>query len=163
MEIYLAGPDVFRLDVTAWADSARETCKRYGFEPLIPTDSGETTPERIYQANLNLIRRAQIVVANLNPFRGPEPDSGTAFEMGFAAALGKRVYGYVTRLDTLARRVELAQGQLIADGGQHWDRNGLLVENFGFACNLMLAMSAPIVEGGLEACLSYIRTQPTAE
>jgi nucleoside 2-deoxyribosyltransferase len=109
LKIYLAGPDVFRPDVAAWADSARELCRRYGFEPLLPIDHGEATPERIFQANIDLIRKAQIVVANLDPFRGPEPDSGTAFELGFALALGKKVCGYVTRLDSLAKRVELAE------------------------------------------------------
>ena len=43
-------------------------------------------------ANLEAIRAADFVMANLNDFRGPgEPDSGTAFEVGFAAALGKPV------------------------------------------------------------------------
>ena len=89
MKIYLAGPDVFRPDVMAWAESAREICRRYGYEALLPIDHGETLPEKIFQANIDLISKAQIVVANLDPFRGPEPDSGTAFELGYALALGK--------------------------------------------------------------------------
>lgn len=166
MKIYLAGPDVFRPDVDAWAESARAVCRRHGFEPLLPIDHGETTPERIFQANLNLIRKAQIVVANLDPFRGPEPDSGTAFEVGYALALGKKVCGYVTHLDTLARRVEIAEGRtkpVEPDGDRLIDRQGLLIENYGLPCNLMLAMSAHIVEGGLDACLQSIRTRPATE
>ena len=86
MKIYLAGPDVFRPDVAEWANSVRDLCRRYGFEALLPVDHNETTPEKIYQSNIDLIRKAQIVVANLDPFRGPEPDSGTAFELGYALA-----------------------------------------------------------------------------
>ena len=51
MKIYLAGPDVFRPDVAAWAESVRELCRRYGFEPLLPVDHCETAPEKIFQAN----------------------------------------------------------------------------------------------------------------
>ena len=34
MKVYLAGPDVFRPDVLEWAETARETCRRYGYEAL---------------------------------------------------------------------------------------------------------------------------------
>ncbi|MFZ4536023.1 nucleoside 2-deoxyribosyltransferase [Propionivibrio sp.] len=162
MKIYLAGPDVFRPDVLAWAESARELCLRYGFKPLLPIDHGEDEPERIFQANIAMIRKAQIVVANLDPFRGSEPDSGTAFELGYALALGKKICGYVTRLDTLAKRVEIAHGQcaLPAPGAPLTDGQGMLIENFNLPCNLMLAIPSHIVEGGLEACLQAIRARP---
>jgi nucleoside 2-deoxyribosyltransferase len=91
MKIYLAGPDVFRPDVHEWAETARATCSRYGYEALIPIDHGETEANRIFQTNLDLIRKAQIIVANLNPFRGTEPDSGTCFEMGYA------IYSWLAR------------------------------------------------------------------
>jgi nucleoside 2-deoxyribosyltransferase len=110
MKIYLAGPDVFRPDVLQWAESARKTCRHYGYEPLIPIDHEETDAARIFQANLDLIRKAQIVVANLNPFRGVEPDSGTCFELGYALAMDKKVCGYVDRRETLLERVNRIEG-----------------------------------------------------
>ena len=51
MKVYLAGPDVFRPDVLEWAETARETCRRYGYEASIPIDHGETEAPRIFQAN----------------------------------------------------------------------------------------------------------------
>ena len=164
MKIYLAGPDVFRRDALVWAESARETCRRHGFEPLLPFfDSDDADPAHIFQTNIGLIRKAQIVVANLDPFRGPEPDSGTAFELGYALALGKKVYGYVTRLDTVAQRVALAEGRgdsPAPDGDRLTDREGMAIENFNLPCNLMLAIPTRIVEGSLEACLQLIRARP---
>jgi nucleoside 2-deoxyribosyltransferase len=163
MKIYLAGPDVFRPDVEAWAESAREICRRYGFEPLLPIDHGETLPTRIFDANIDMIRKAQIVVANLDPFRGAEPDSGTAFELGYALALGKRICGYVTRLDSVAKRVEIAHGRCdppVLDGVRLTDHHGMRIENFGLSCNLMLAVPTHVVEGDLEACLQSIRARP---
>jgi nucleoside 2-deoxyribosyltransferase len=164
MKIYLAGPDVFRPDVEAWAESARTLCRRYGFDPLLPLDHHETEPESIFQANLELIRKAQIVVANLDPFRGPEPDSGTAFELGYALALSKKVVGYVTQPDTLAQRVSQAEGHLSYrnQAGLLTDRTGMRIENFDLPCNLMLAVPAHIVVGGLEACLKTIRVRPAS-
>lgn len=163
MKIYLAGPDVFRADVESWAGTAREICRRYGFEPLLPIDHDETAPDRIYQVNIDMIRKAQIVVANLDPFRGPEPDSGTVFELGYAHALGKKICGYVTCLDTVAQRVAIAEGRCdsqSSSGGRLTDCNGMLIENFNLPCNLMLAVPTHIVEGGLEACLQSIRARP---
>ena len=163
MKIYLAGPDVFKPDVAEWAESVRELCRRYGFEPLLPVDHNEKTPEKIFQANIDLIRKAQIVAANLDHFRGPEPDSGTAFELGYALALGKKICGYVTRLETVAQRVEAAENRSERPalyGDKLTDRNGLMIENFGLSCNLMLSIPANIVEGGLEACLQSIRSRP---
>lgn len=163
MKIYLAGPDVFRPDVCEWADSVRELCRRYGFEPLLPVDHEETAPEKIFQANIDLIRKAQVVAANLDPFRGPEPDSGTAFELGYALALGKRICGYVTHLETLADRVANTNYGLqerVTEGNLLKDSRGMVVENFGLPCNLMLSIPTNIVEGGLEACLKSLRSRP---
>ena len=58
-------------------------------------NSEATTAEGIYRANIGLIAEADALLANLNPFRGTEPDSGTVFEIGYAIALGKRVVGYL--------------------------------------------------------------------
>lgn len=158
MKIYLAGPDVFRHDASMWAESARTICRHYGFEPLTPLDHDESEPEAIYQANLGLIKAAHIVAANLNPFRGAEPDSGTSFEVGVAHALGKPVYGYVAQKDTAALRVERFQGSPARQLGTNLvDQNGLLIENFGLPLNLMLSIPATIVQGGLEDCLKEIR------
>lgn len=158
LKIYLAGPDVFRRDAAAWAEAARATCRRHGFEPLTPLDHPEYEATGIFQANLALIGEAQLVIANLNPFRGAEPDSGTCFEVGAALALGKQVYGYVARKDTVALRVERHQGSPLTRCGEDLlDENGFLVENFGLPLNLMLAVPLNIIEGGLEDCLKAIR------
>ena len=80
---------------------------------LIPVFPGEevtgSDPAAIFQDNLALIDEADAVVANLNPFRGPEPDSGTAFELGYAHARGKQILGYIDRFETTVDRVERLQ------------------------------------------------------
>jgi nucleoside 2-deoxyribosyltransferase len=71
----------------------------------------------IYQANIGLIARADAVLANLDFFRGTEPDSGTCFEVGYAVALGKPVYGYIPDDGSFAQRIRARHpGAIGADG-----------------------------------------------
>lgn len=63
-------------------------CKKYGMEGLFPMDNtidstGLTLQEIgfvIIRANVGLMNKADIVVANLTPFRGPSGDPGTCYE-----------------------------------------------------------------------------------
>jgi len=157
MRIYLAGPDVFRPDAAAWAEQARQMCATCAHRALIPLDGVETTAAGIYHANIELIRSADAVLANLNPFRGCEPDSGTCVEVGFALALGKPVVGYVAEAETTTQRVaRFFGGPLEIRAGRPVDRSGLLVEDFGLPLNLMLAVPATIVVGGLAEALQAL-------
>lgn len=154
MKLYLAGPDVFRPDAALWADEARRRCANHGHQALIPLDGVETTAAGIYHANIALIRSADAVLANLNPFRGSEPDSGTCVEVGFALALGKPVIGYLDEMETTVERIARLEGRAL-DKSSPVDRNGWHVEHFGLPLNLMLAVPIDLVAGGLEAALRH--------
>ncbi|MDB5799983.1 MAG: Nucleoside 2-deoxyribosyltransferase [Rhodocyclales bacterium] len=159
MKVYIAGPDVFRPDAPAWAESVRARCAELGLSALIPLDGDASTPLGIYANNIDMIRIADVVIANLNPFRGVEPDSGTCFEVGFALALGKKVVGYVRSPEMLRDRVARLQGRpLDVDGAFELDADGLRVENFGLPLNLMLAVPVELV-AGLEQALQAIVSQ----
>ncbi|OZI40252.1 nucleoside 2-deoxyribosyltransferase [Bordetella genomosp. 1] len=153
--IYLAGFDVFRADAVAHGERLKALCREHGFEGLYPLDnalpaelSGDAAAGWIYRQNVTLIRRADLVMANLNPFRGHEPDSGTAFEVGYAVALGKPVWAYTGQDRPLIEQVP----GTVRDG-LHVDADGYTVEDFGRPLNLMLAQSARVVTGDARACL----------
>lgn len=102
-KIYLAGPDVFVPNcIEILANKKKELCEKYGFEGMFPLDNvldleNKTAQEcglAIAKANEVMIRNADVVIANLTPFRGVSADSGTIYEVGVAVALGKIVYGY---------------------------------------------------------------------
>ncbi len=150
MKLYIAGPDVFRTDAPAWADGVRALCRGAGHEALIPLDEGQTGAEGIYRSNLRLIEAADAVLANLNPFRGAEPDSGTCVEVGYALARGKPVIGYMDDVRPLRDRLRIAAGG--ATDGQR-DATGWRVEDFGLPLNLMLAVPVRIQRGGIDAAL----------
>lgn len=158
--IYLAGFDVFLPDARAHGERLKALCVAHGFEGLFPLDnqapadlSGQALAQWIYRENVALIRRADMVMANLNPFRGAEPDSGTAFEVGYAIALGKPVWGYTGQAGSLIEQV--AVGAAADDGASRMvDAQGYTVEDFGLSLNLMLACSARIVHGDAADCLA---------
>lgn len=157
MKLYLAGPDVFRPDADAWAAQARALCREQGHEALVPQDEAQGTALDIYRSNLRLIVAADVVLANLNPFRGAEPDSGTCVEIGYALALGKPVIGYLETLVPLRERL-----QAVGTGSDCRDTAGWAVENFGLPLNLMLAVPLQLVQGGLPAALAALRRQAVA-
>ncbi|QKQ50319.1 MULTISPECIES: nucleoside 2-deoxyribosyltransferase [Achromobacter] len=158
--VYLAGFDVFLPDAEAQGERLKALCAAHGFEGLFPLDnraprelSGAALAQWIYRENVALIRRADMVMANLNPFRGAEPDSGTAFEVGYAIACGKPVWGHTRHAGSLIDQV--AVGAAADDGASRMvDAEGYTVEDFGLSLNLMLACSARIVQGDPADCLA---------
>jgi Nucleoside 2-deoxyribosyltransferase len=163
--LYLAGPDVFRPDADAHARQLQALCARYGFEGLFPLDAQLAVPaaagpgdraRAIYQADIGLLERADAVLANLDFFRGAEPDSGTCFEIGYAVARGKPVYGYVPEGGSWAERIR-ARHPKLAGADATVDVAGWELEEFGLPVNLMLAVPAVVVAGGAEAALQRLR------
>ncbi|MFC4277557.1 nucleoside 2-deoxyribosyltransferase [Achromobacter aloeverae] len=160
--IYLAGFDVFRPDALAHGRALQVLCAEVGIEGLYPLDhqapadlAGPDLARWIYCANVRLIQSADGVMANLNPFRGAEPDSGTAFEVGYAIALGKPVWAYTGQGGSVVEQVSVGQAS-DAHGTRYVDDQGYTVEDFGMNLNLMLACSATVVVGDARACLRRI-------
>lgn len=151
MKLYLAGPDVFRPDAERWATAARALCQAAGHQALLPLDQEGATAAAICANNLRLVAAADCVVANLNPFRGAEPDSGTCVEIGYALALGKCVVGYAADLRPLRERLAVPGA-----GGGCCDATGWQVEDFGLPLNLMLAVPLRLAQGRLEEALGLL-------
>jgi nucleoside 2-deoxyribosyltransferase len=150
--IYLAGPEVFLPNPIEIADQKKRICENYGLKGVFPLDTeieglvpGE--PESGYKisvANEELIRSCQGVIANMTPFRGPSADVGTAYEMGFAKALGLAVFAYTNSMCPFIYRVigDQTIGAKKDEAGVYRDFYKMSVEDFGLHDNLML-------EGGI--------------
>lgn len=136
--IYLAGPTVFQADADDAGARLVALCDQYGCDGLYPLDfdlEGPMSSRSIQAACLRELRTAHGVVADLSPFRGPHADDGTAFELGFAHALGLPIWAYTSDPRPLIERIPGAR----ATTGHVRDDVGLLIENFGRAHNAMLA------------------------
>jgi nucleoside 2-deoxyribosyltransferase len=139
-QVYLAGFGVFRPDAIEHGRYLKALCTEHGLEGLYPFDNEvdkdrtpEATAQQICALNIAMIRRCTAVLADLNVFRGLEPDSGTAFEVGVAVALGKPVWAYFEPVGSMR--------ELVSHDQQGLDAEGFMVEDFGLPRNLMLACS----------------------
>jgi nucleoside 2-deoxyribosyltransferase len=146
--VYLAGPEVFLADAAAVGEAKKAICARHGLMGLFPLDNaldlGGLDPREaglaISAANEDLMRSADLIIANITPFRGPGMDPGTAFEIGFMRALGKPVFCYTAsdllHAERAARWAGAAARERKGEGVE--DGDGLLIENFGMVENLMI-------------------------
>ncbi len=150
--VYLAGPDVFLPQPTAIADQKKTLCQKHGFEGVFPLDAeldliSLSQPEqglRISQANEELIRGCDLVIAHLTPFRGPSADVGTVYELGLARGLGLPIFGYSNTTELFAMRTLefLGDEVALAEAGEPRDEFGMQIEDFLLHDNLM-------IEGGI--------------
>ena len=155
--IYLAGPDVFKPNFINIRDSLKKLCRESGLIPLSPADGDPVecdTSElssQIYLQNIRHIDAADIVMANIENFRGHEPDSGTVFEIGYAIGRGKAVWCYNVPAISLIEQIPCDQA--------HKDGDGNVVENFGWSRNLMLVHACHFVTGDAQSCIQAIADQ----
>lgn len=156
MKAYLAGPDVFRADAAEIAARRKALSASYGVEALHPFDQaldGLAAHELagvIFRNNISMMRDADVVIAELTPFRSPSADPGTAFELGFAFALEVPVYGFSDAPEPLLERTigDASRENLeILPDGRLLHADGLVVEDFALADNLML-IEAITASGG---------------
>jgi nucleoside 2-deoxyribosyltransferase len=132
-KVYLAGPDVFLPNALEVGANLKALCAKYGLQGVFPLDSkvkldGLDPYEQgiaIYWANVDLIKECDALLVNMTPFRGPSMDVGTAFEVGYGAALSKILMGYT----------EFGAGSLYKERVK---LDGNLIEDFGMVDNLMV-------------------------
>jgi nucleoside 2-deoxyribosyltransferase len=148
IRIYLAGPEVFLSNAREIGEEKKALCRKYGFEGVFSLDAkvdveGKCSREVgfcISQVNESLIRTCEIVVANITPFRGPSADVGTAFEMGFAHGLGKKVFAYTNCATAFTERTIKALGGKVKRcvDGKLRDSQGMFIEEVSLTDNLMI-------------------------
>ncbi len=115
-QVYLAGDLVFRPDALAIFDRLRAICGELGLKGVAPLDGqaelqglppGEATIMAIVAADRDLMDRCDAGLFCLDPFRrAPDMDPGTAVEIGYMFAQGKRLCGYTTDARDYPAKVE---------------------------------------------------------
>jgi nucleoside 2-deoxyribosyltransferase len=142
MKIYLVGPDVFLPDAVDIGRRKVDLCARYRLIGLYPLDNkidlaAADASLRIFRGNEAMMNEADAIIANLTPFRGPGADAGTVYELGYMAGCGKLCLGYSNDPSLYAERAARFS-ELNTSDGRLTDAQGLTVENFGLADNLMM-------------------------
>ena len=82
MKIYLAGP-LFTSAERAWNERLAALLEESGHEVYLPQakEPKEVSARAIFEADKNAIDACEVVVAIMD---GPDPDSGTSWECGYA-------------------------------------------------------------------------------
>ena len=121
MKIFIAGP-LFSQAEREFNLKVDKFLRKHGFDTFLPQREvgelwkrirkrGREAYRIIYEGDLRGLEGADTVVAILD---GPDVDSGTAFEVGYACARGKPVIGIKTDMRVFAKMEEvnnmLAQG-----------------------------------------------------
>ncbi|WP_270935969.1 nucleoside 2-deoxyribosyltransferase [Falsiroseomonas oryzae] len=138
---YLAGPDVFLPDAPAHAARKAAICAAHGIEALPPLNEDVATLaamteaeawRTIFAKDLAMMEQADLVIANLTPFRGASADAGTLVELGWFLGRGRPIFGYSNSATLFDDR----NAALVA----RWPdpMPGLTVSGFGLPDNLMI-------------------------
>jgi nucleoside 2-deoxyribosyltransferase len=133
---YLAGPDVFLPNAVAHAARKVEICRRFGLRGLPPlNEDAEMAAEApdvwqaIYQKDIAMMERCDIIIANLTPFGGASADAGTLIEVGWFLGKGRPIFGYSNSSESFELRMRRQLGEAHADLG---------IEGFHLPDNLMI-------------------------
>ena len=148
--VFLAGPDPWFPDAAAHLARRADLVRAAGLAPITPEAGAgldeaqrtEVAARLLYADTLAQLRAADSVIANLSPWRGISCDPSTAFQAGFAAALGKPVFAYMNLADEddahLRGRVEAMMGAAPAPDGRWRDAEGCEIEDFYLPESIML-------------------------
>jgi nucleoside 2-deoxyribosyltransferase len=148
--VYLAGPDVFLPNARTQALAKVAICARYGLEGLPPLNEDIASLAQMHESeagiaifhkDVAMMEAADIIIANLTPFRGASADSGTLVELGWFLGRGRPIFGYSNSATPFRERSEI---HLAAIPDPLPD---ITVEHFGLPDNLMIP-GAVLAGGG---------------
>lgn len=143
-KLYLAGPEVFLLNMKEIRLAKLEICALYNFTGIFPVDD-EALPAThrknighyICRQNKEKISTAHGLIANITPFRSVSADVGTVYEIGYADGLQKPVFAYTNNPIYFAHRcINEFDGRALDENIV--DRDNIIIEDFDMMDNLML-------------------------
>ena len=158
MKLFLADSNIYYKDCHSRVEANIAFCSEHGFEAFHPLKSnfhakeGMTPHEMaaaIAQNNLKQLDSCDVLMAELDPWRGCEVDTGVSFEVGYMLAKGKKIYGYMKdAATTYCTRYPVKTFD--EEDGVYRDEQGRRLEEFGLPVNLMVATNLILVEGGFQ-------------
>ena len=160
--IYIAGPECFYTYGYDALAAMRRRAEAMGFSVTLPNDDPldldnpdlQKRADSIFDNLKTIMRRTTAVVADLEAYRGAEPDAGTVYELGMAWAKGARCYGYTRDKRTLQTK---NQGVRQSERGL-LDEKGRLMAYPELPFSPCIIGSTKIVEGDFDDCLRMYET-----
>ena len=160
--VYLAGFERYDADGQEVFEKMKALCNQYGMDAVSPLDWAEgvkeiKTDNPYIWASIMLdnyqqhVRDCDVLIANLNDYRGYEVNNDVGFECGMGFQLGKKLYGYMDSVDILVNRIPH-----LGKSAEYRDQSGSNVEDFDYPANLMFGSSMKIYGGKFEEIISKI-------
>lgn len=130
--VYLADFEMFLPTCEETVKYWKETCDRYGFIGIFPGEGEKVEPgedffRRVFEHDCNWMYKCDVCFAQLDDWRGHEPDSGTLFEIGYFIGKDLPSYGFYTGGKKLIER-DIPKKE---EDGVFYDDKGYLIEDKG--------------------------------
>jgi nucleoside 2-deoxyribosyltransferase len=155
--LYIAGPECFYPRGYSLWHAQRNLAEYYGFTVVLPNDFPlkldhedlRKNADEIFANLRDVIEHTDIIIADLEFFRGSEPDGGTLFEMGMTYAKGGLLYGYTRDKRPMVNKnqyIHLDKGQIKAQNEEvHFYADMAFVPS--------IIASTMLIEGDFHDCL----------
>ena len=154
--IYIAGPECFYTYGYDALAAMKARAHALGFGVTLPNDhpldmenpDKQKRADSIFADLDRVMKETTVIIADLEAYRGAEPDSGSVYELGMAYAKGARCYGYTRDKRSLATK---NQQSYLKDGKVY----GLIVQNpFGMGYATVVAAARASLNLGNEAVVN---------
>lgn len=160
-KIYIAGPECFYTNGREQLRAMRLHAESLGFGVTLPNDHPldmenpdlRKRADSIFQDLKTIMKETTVIIADLEAYRGAEPDSGTVYELGMAYADGLRCYGYTRDKRALCWK---DQSYVLKDGVV-CDGTGKRAPYPDLPFSPAIVGSTKIIEGNFDDCLAQLR------
>lgn len=166
-QLYIAGPMCFYPNGYAQWEGLRAYTQSMGVAVSLPNDAElnlnhedlRLNADEIFKNCCDSMNKTTAIIANLEFFRGPEPDGGTVYEIGMAFAKGARCYAYTRDNRAMVWKY---QGAELKNNLPH-DRAGRVLPFYDLPFSPNLVSACKIVEGNYTDCLHTMIADITEE
>ncbi|MGV8026193.1 MAG: nucleoside 2-deoxyribosyltransferase [Anaerolineaceae bacterium] len=153
LRLYISGPQKYYPNGLKELKMMKGYAEMHGFEVINDFSYLENGYKDFEHIDRNYLDNCDIVIADVNPFRGGEPESGTVFDMGVAFAKKKRLYSYVRDIRNVIHKYPIG----------HYDEEGRIIDEYGYSFgdgqtpgNLMYMIPSKMIEGSFIECIKIL-------
>ena len=149
-KLYITGPQKYFPNGLAELKMYKAVAEYYGFEVVNDFSYVEKGLEEYEPIDRTFLDDCDIVIADVNPFRGGEPESSTIFDLGIAFSKKKRIYTHVHDMRDVIHKYPNAHYD---EAGRTIDQHGLRYLDGYTPGNLMYMIPGKMIEGGFMECI----------
>jgi nucleoside 2-deoxyribosyltransferase len=161
-KLYIAGPECFYRNGTKMLGAMRAYAESLGFSVTLPNDyqaeecnnDPRTMADDIFKNCVVSMADSTSIICDLECFRGPGIDGGSAYELGMAYATGVRCYGYTRD----KREMKWKYQDAALENGVLRDRSGRVLSWPELPFSPDIIGSTKIAEGDFKDCIHLLMT-----